>query len=409
MLQRSGRTFKSVLVTGPRQVGKTTVLAETFKGIPQVTFDDKIQLRSAVSDPALFLRDNPPPVILDEVQYATALFPEIKMACDRSKEYGRYFLTGSQQYSLMENVSESLSGRVAIHELQGLSMREIKAVGFNRPFVPTEGYLAERKGSLAPYDDIWQRIHRGSNPELQNPDVDWSAYWSGYIQTYLERDVRRMVNVKDEMAFLTFLTALAVRTGQMLNYSAVADEAGKTVATIKEWTSVLRASGMVHLLQPYSSSALTRAVKTPKVYFRDTGLACYLARWLTPEALRAGAMNGNMFETFVVSEVLKSFSNAGRDHRFSVFYYRGKDKRRVRRDGVTESRESEIDMVIIEDGVLYPIEIKMSANPDASMADAFDVLDLDRTKARGRGTIICLYDRLASLREDLAAVPIEYV
>jgi len=409
VLQRSGRTFKSVLVTGPRQVGKTTVLAETFKGIPQVTFDDKIQLRSAVSDPALFLRDNPPPVILDEVQYATALFPEIKMACDRSKEYGRYFLTGSQQYSLMENVSESLSGRVAIHELQGLSMREIKAVGFNRPFVPTEGYLAERKGSLAPYDDIWQRIHRGSNPELQNPDVDWSAYWSGYIQTYLERDVRRMVNVKDEMAFLTFLTALAVRTGQMLNYSAVADEAGKTVATIKEWTSVLRASGMVHLLQPYSSSALTRAVKTPKVYFRDTGLACYLARWLTPEALRAGAMNGNMFETFVVSEVLKSFSNAGRDHRFSVFYYRGKDKRRVRRDGVTESRESEIDMVIIEDGVLYPIEIKMSANPDASMADAFDVLDLDRTKARGRGTIICLYDRLASLREDLAAVPIEYV
>lgn len=309
----------------------------------------------------------------------------------------------------MDNVTESLSGRIAVHELQGLSMREINAAEINRPFIPTDDYLAERKRSLVPYDDIWQRIHRGFNPELQFREIDWSTYWSSYVQTYLERDVSQMINVKDRTAFMTFMTALAARTGQMLNYSAVADEVGKTAVTIKEWISVLQASGLVFLLQPYGSSALTRAIKTPKIYFHDTGLACYLTRWLTPEALRAGAMNGNMFETFVVSEILKSFSNAGRDPHFSVFYYRGKDKRRIRRDGVTESYESEIDMVIHEDGTLFPVEIKMSANPEAFMANAFDVLDLDRTKKRGKGTIVCMYDKLISLKEGLSAVPIEYI
>ena len=409
ILQKSGRTFKSVLVTGPRQVGKTTTLVETFKGVPRTTFDDKIQLRNALSDPALFLRDNPPPAILDEVQYAPAIFPEIKRVLDDGREYGRYFLTGSQQYNLMENVTESLSGRIAVHELQGLSMREIKGVEFNRHFVPTEEYLSKRKMSLVRYDDIWQHIHRGSNPELQSPEIEWSTYWSSYVQTYMERDVSQMINVKDKMAFITFMTAVAARTGQLLNYSAVAEEVGKTVATIKEWISVLQASGLVFLLQPYSSSALTRAIKTPKIYFRDTGLACYLTRWLTPETIRASAMNGNIFETFVVSEILKSFSNSGQDYRFSVFYYRGKDKRKMRKNGVTESYESEIDLIIHENGVLYPIEIKMSANPDTSMANAFDVLDLDQTKIRGKGAIICLYDKLVNLKEDLLAVPIEYI
>ena len=396
-------------MTGPRQTGKTTILRETFKGIPEVTFDDKLLLRSALEDPALFMRNNPPPAILDEVQYVSPLFPEIKIVCDNTKEYGRYFLSGSQQYNMMKKVSESLAGRVAIHELQGLSMREINRTEFNKPFVPTDDYLAERKGSVVKYEDIWRHLHRGSNPELQNPELNWSTYWSSYVKTYLERDVRQIINVKDETAFITFMTAIAARTGQMLNYSAVADEVGKTAVTIKEWVSVLQASGLVYLLQPYSSSALTRAVKTPKIYFRDTGLVCYLTGWLTPAALRAGAMNGNIFETFVVSEILKSFTNAGRDPRFSVFYYRGKDKKRVRTEGVTESRDNEIDVVILEDGILYPIEIKMTANPKASTAGAFNVLDLDKTKARGKGTIICLYDGLVSLREDLKAVPIEYI
>ena len=409
ILKKSRRTFKSILVTGPRQVGKSTLLTETFTSIPQITFDDKFQLKAAQSDPILFLKDNPSPLILDEIQYVPDIFPEIKRICDKSAKYGQFFFTGSQQYNLMANVSESLSGRVAIHELQGLSMREIKAIDFNRHFVPTDRYFAKRKNCIVPYDNIWQRIHRGFNPELQLKKKDWATYWSGYVQTYMERDVSQLINIKDKMVFITFITAIAARTGQLLNYSAIADEVGKTAATIKEWVSVLQASGLVFLLQPYSSSALSRAIKTPKVYFRDTGLVCYLTHWSTPETLRASMMNGNIFETFVVSEILKSFSNAGFDYRFSVFYYRGKDKKRIRQNGKTESLESEIDLIIYEDGTLYPIEIKMSANPDASMAFAFDVLDLDKTKIRGKGAIICLCDKLSHLKENMLAVPVEYI
>ena len=409
VLLKSGRTFKSVLITGPRQVGKSRLLEETYKELPQVTFDDKFLLKNAKSDPMLFLKNNPPPLILDEIQYVPELFPEIKKLCDNSKTYGRFFLTGSQQYNLMENVVESLAGRVAIHELQGLSMREIKSIDFDKYFIPTEGYFTERKKELVKYDNIWQHIHRGFNPELQFEEKDWTVYWSGYVQTYIERDVSQLINLKDKMSFITFMTAIAARTGQILNYSAIADEIGKTAATIKEWVSVLCASGLVFLLQPYSSSALHRVIKTPKIFFRDTGLVCYLTRWLTPEALKVSAMNGNIFETFVVSEILKSFSNAGMDYRFSVFYYRGKDKKKIQQNGEKEKLEKEIDLIIHENGTLYPIEIKMSANPNVSMASSFEVLDLDKTKKRGKGIILCLYDSLVHLKENLLAVPIEYI
>jgi hypothetical protein len=409
VLKKSWQTFKSVLLTGPRQVGKSTTFEKMFSDVPQITFDDSFQLNAALSDPILFLRDNPPPVSLDEVQYAPDLFPEIKRICDKSKEYGRYLLTGSQRYDLMEAVVESLSGRVAIHELQGLSLREIKKIDFNRHFVPSDEYFAERKKCVVPYDNIWQRIHRGFNPELQFKEKDWQTYWSSYVQTYIERDVSKMINVKDKMSFITFMTAAAARTGQMLNYSSIADEVGKTVTTIKEWMSVLEASGLIYILQPYSSSALTRAIKTPKMFFRDTGLVCYLTRWLTPDTVRVSAMNGFIFETFVLSEILKSFSNSGADPRFSVFYYRGKDKKRVRKNGVEETYTSEIDLIIHEDGVLYPLEIKMTANPTVSAATAFDVLDMDRTKIRGKGTVLCLCEKSAHLKEDLLAIPIEYI
>ncbi|MCL2712742.1 MAG: ATP-binding protein [Methanomassiliicoccaceae archaeon] len=409
VLKKSWQTFKSVLLTGPRQVGKSTTLKEIFSDVPKITFDDGFDLNAALSDPILFLRDNPPPLSLDEVQYAPNIFPEIKRICDRSEQYGRYLLTGSQRYDLMENVTESLSGRVAIHELQGLSMREIKKIDFNRRFVPTDEYLAARKKCIVPYDNIWQRIHRGFNPELQFEEKDWQTYWSGYVQTYIERDVSKIINIKDRMSFITFMTAAAARTGQMLNYSSIADDVGKSVATIKEWMSVLETSGLVFMLQPYGSSALTRAIKTPKMFFRDTGLVCYLTRWLTPDTVRVSSMNGFIFETFVLSEILKTFSNSGTDPRFSVFYYRGKDKKRVRRNGTEESYVSEIDIIIHEDGTLYPIEVKMTARPTAAEAKAFDVLDLDRTKTRGKGIILCLCERPSHLKEDLLAVPLEYV
>ena len=251
------------------------------------------------------------------------------------------------------------------------------------------------------HNDIWQFIHRGSYPALYESDVDWQIFYSSYVQTYLSRDVNDLLKVKNHMKFMRFLTAMAARTGQMLNYSKVAEQADITIATAKEWTSVLEASGLIYIMQPFSNSALTRAIKTPKVYFRDTGLVCFLTKYQTPENAMNGAMAGELFETFVVSEILKSFSNAGLDYRMFVTYYRGKDK--------SEVRESEIDLLIEEGNTIYPIEIKMSANPKLSMTNSFDVIDKIKGKQRGTGTILCMYDSPLWLKERVIALPIEYI
>ena len=205
----------------------------------------------------------------------------------------------------------------------------------------------------------------------------------------------------DSVTFTKFLTVVAARTGEMLNYANIAGEVGVSEPTIKKWISILERTGIVYLLQPYSASALKRAVKTPKIYFRDTGLACYLTRWLTADTLKCSAVAGNMFETFVVSEILKSYSNEGKDYKFSIFYYRGKDK--------NSSSENEIDLVIEEDGILYPVEIKMSGNPKANMGATNQVLDKIENKKRGMGAIVCLIDKKTYLRENLVALPIEFV
>ena len=221
-----------------------------------------------------------------------------------------------------------------------------------------------------------------------------------YVATYLERDINELI-AADSLTFTKFMTSIAARTGEMLNYANIASEVGVSEPTIKNWISVLERTGIVYILQPYSSNALARAIKTPKIYFRDTGLACYLTRWLSPETLMNSAVAGNMFETFVVSEILKSYSNEGRDYRFSIFYYRGKDKR--------ASGENEIDLVIEEDGILYPVEIKMTGNPKAVMGTANQVLDKIPDKKRGTGVILCLIDKKTYLRENLVALPIDYI
>ena len=231
-------------------------------------------------------------------------------------------------------------------------------------------------------------------------DRDWQDYYSSYVATYLERDINELITA-DSMTFTKFMTAAAARTGKMLNYANIASEVGVSEPTIKSWISVLERTGIVYILQPYSASVLNRAIKTPKIYFRDTGLACYLTRWLTAEALKNSAVAGNMFETFIVSEILKTYSNEGKDYRFSIFYYRGKDKK--------ASGENEIDLIIQENGVLYPIEIKMTGNPKASMASANQILDKIPDKKRGMGVILCLIDKKTYLRDNLVALPIEYI
>lgn len=391
---------KVLLLTGPRQVGKSTLLKHEYDNYHYVTFDNDLIRAQARDEQGLFFLNNPTPLIIDEVQKEASILNGIKLRVDASNERGNFLLTGSQKLELMKGVSESLAGRISILELSCLSLREINNISFNKHFVPTLDYISEREKELKKYDNIWKTIHRGMYPELYDTNRDWLDFYASYVNTYLERDVNSNISL-DSVTFLKFLTAVAARTGQILEYASIANEIEVTIPTVKNWISILERTGIIYLLQPYSSSHLTRTIKAPKIYFRDTGLACYLSRWLTPDALAVSAVNGNMFETFVVSEILKSYANEGRDYRFNVFYYRGKDK--------NKTFENEIDLIIEENGTLYPIEIKLTSNPKASMSFANMVLDKVIDKKRGMGAIICLIDAKLYLRENLIALPIEYL
>lgn len=411
IVEQRAKNSKAIMLTGPRQVGKSTLFKHLFSTVNQVTFDDDLLLAQAEDDMNLFLLNNPCPLMIDEVQKCPAIFNKLKITLDNTDTYGNFYLTGSQKLQLMEGVSESLAGRVSVVELDGLSLREIYTVPFTKHFIPTENYLKEREGAIRNYrEKLWETIHRGSYPELySNTDKEWVDFYQSYVKTYLERDVNKLIKAKNHLTFVKFLTCVAARTGQVVNYSNISSEIGVSEVTVKDWISILEKSGLVYILKPYTSSALSRAIKTPKIYFRDTGLCCYLTRWLTPDTLKNGAMAGAMFETFVINEILKSYSNEGLEYDFNVFYYNGKDKKKRKENGEEIEVDGEIDLILQEDGILYPIEIKMSATPKADMASEFDVLDGIPDKKRGMGTIICLYDRKMYLRENLVALPLEYI
>ena len=399
ILKSRVKNSKCTLIVGARQVGKSTLVKREFPEFNRSNFDDRLTRVQAKEEPKLFFLNNPCPLFIDEVQKESSILEEIKLKVDDSDERGQFILSGSQKLELMKGVSESLAGRVSVYELSGLSLRELHQICFNRPFVPKEEYIKAREKELKDYDNIWEIIHRGSYPELYDIERDWQEFYSSYVATYLERDIHELI-AADSITFTKFLTAVAARTGEMLNYKNIAGDVGVSEPTIKNWISILERTGIVFLLQAYSAGALNRAIKTPKLYFRDTGLACYLTRWLTADALKNSAVAGNIFETFVVSEILKSYSNAGKDYRFNIFYYRGKDK--------NASGENEIDLIIEEDGILYPVEIKMSGNPKASMGATNQVLDKIPDKKRGMGIILCLIDKKTYLRENLLALPLEY-
>lgn len=409
IVKHSAETFKAVLVTGARQTGKSTLLKRLFPEVKQVTFDDPFLEEQARNNPDMFMMLNEPPVFFDEIQNVPSLFRYIKMSCDSSEERGLYFLSGSQPFKLMDLVSDSMAGRIAIIELAPLSLREILRSDFREPFLPTLDYLKIRNKTAQNPGNIWNIIHRGGYPELQNPEVDWAIYFASYVKTYLERDVRELAAVQDLDAFRRFMIACAARTGQILNYTNIADEVGKDASTIKNWISILEASGIIYILEPFSSNVLKRALKTPKLYFRDTGLAAYLTRWLTPDTLANGAMSGAFFETFVISEILKSYSNQGLDYRYFVSYYRGKDKRKVSRNGADVVEEAEIDFIIERDGVLYPIEIKKNSKVSADMASAFQILDTIPEKKRGMGAVICMCPAPGLLRENIFQLPYWFI
>lgn len=391
---------KCTLVIGARQVGKSTLIKHEFADYNRANFDDYLTRLQAKEEPKLFFLNNPSPLFIAEVQKEPAILEEIKRIVDESNDRGMFILSGSQKLTLMKGVSESLAGRVSTCELNGLSLREIHHVSFNRHFIPTDEYIKAREKQLVSYDQIWEIIHKGSYPELYDIPRDWQDFYASYLATYIERDIHELISA-DSITFTKFLTAVAARTGEILNYANIAGDVGVSEPTVKTWLSILERTGIIYLLQPYSASVLTRAIKAPKVYFKDTGLACYLSRWLSADALKNSAVAGNMFETFIVSEILKSYTNEGKDYRFQIFYYRGKDKK--------ASMENEIDLIIEENGMIYPIEIKMTGNPKASMASANTVLDKIPDKKRGNGIILCLIDRKTYLRENLIALPITYI
>lgn len=408
-LRKYEKTYKALLVTGARQVGKSTLLKRVFADRRYISLDDPFMEEQAREAGNMFLTLNPPPVTIDEVQRAKELFRYIKIKCDESEKKGLFCLSGSQPFHLMQNVSESLSGRIGIVELSGLSMRESMGDSFNCHFLPTMEYVAERKKSVKQPENIWEIIHRGGYPELQDRDKEWNAFYADYVKTYIERDVRELAAVQDLNTFRQFMIAVAARCGEILNYSSIASEIGKDVGTVKNWISILETSGIIYLLEPYSSGILKRAIKSPKLYFRDTGLVCYLTRWLTPDNLAYGAMSGPVFETFVVSEILKSFSNEGMDYRHFVSYYRGRDKKKVEENGTAREVEAEIDLIIEENGVLYPIEIKKNTEAKAIMTSAFPVLDQIPGKKRGMGAIICNCPDVGALRENVLQIPVWYI
>lgn len=392
---RVSKMFPVLLVTGPRQVGKTTLLqklAEEQKaaGVERkyVTLDDPDARYLAKHDPALFLQRYSPPVLIDEIQYAAELFPYIKMSVDRSKRKGDFWLTGSQAFRLMNNVSESLAGRVGSVNLLGLSDAEIYGTP-SEPFSTDTERLTKRLSVVKPrgLNEIYQRIFKGSMPQLYaDENVDWEIYYRSYVDTYLQRDIRDLAQVADEMQFYSFMTAAAAHTARPVVYEELAAAAGVPAPTAKKWLSILVSSHIAALVQPYHNNALKRVVKMPLLHFLDTGLTAYLLKWGSPEVLERGAMSGAIFESYVFSEIYKSYLNAGKEP--PVFYYRDKDQK-------------EIDLLIYQNGVLSPIEIKKAASPGKGAIKNFHVLDpvskgeffggMESLKTEiGTGSVICM-------------------
>ena len=394
-LKKAEKQTKVILLTGARQVGKTTSIKEIFPDYEYITLDDENELFLALNDRKLFFRDKSFPLIIDEVQYARDLLRAVKQLVDESNDKGRVFLTGSQTYELLSAASESLAGRITILEMSGLSQREVHQVDFSGAFVPTEVYIGNRRKALIPYKDIWTRIQRGSMPELLDEERDAEWFYRDYIRTYLERDVYKIVNIRDEMKFRSFLVSLAARSGSLLIYEDIASDVGIDIKTAQRWTSIVSASGLIKIIHPYYNNAIKRAIKTPKLYFMDTGLLCYLIGWRSAETAKNGAMNGNIFETFVVGEILKSYLNAGKglDH---IYYYRDKDKR-------------EIDLLIEDEDTLYPIEIKKGATIQKDWIASFPVIDKISGKKRGPGAVICQVDKAVPIDETVTALPVEYI
>ncbi|MBP5655100.1 MAG: ATP-binding protein [Clostridiales bacterium] len=387
--------FPVVLVCGARQVGKTTLLkkiAEDKNDIQYVTLDHPRIRELAKTDPELFLQQYSAPVIIDEIQYAPELLPFIKIRVDELKLNGQYYLTGSQMFNMMSNVSESLAGGVGVLSMYSMSRSEIEGRD-SIPFNPStiKGFTSDDTIS-----DVFDKILRGGMPQIiSDPGLSYEDYYGSYLQTYIERDIRDFINVKNEGKFIKFISCVAARTSQEVNLADLAKDVDVDRKTADSWLSILVTSGIVVLLYPYSGNTIKRIVKRPKMYFMDTGLACYLSMWNNARALELSAMAGAMFENYVISEIYKSYANNGIETRSRFTYYR-------------DNNGKEIDLMIIENGMLYPVEIKMNADPGKTALKNFSVLDSLREEI-AEGVVLCMSSSVIPLDAHNKLVPIKAV
>jgi len=387
----------ALCVTGARQVGKSTVLKKLFTDHKELVLDESRLLRLALEQPEEFFVQFPPPVFIDEIQYAPSLFPYEKIYIDKTGAKGAFLLSGSQRYEMMSNMTESLAGRVNLIDLYGLSMREILGDDFREAFMPTQEYLRKRSPKPMSYNEIWDNIWRGFFPEIVESNTDWSRFYSSYVRTYLDRDVSKLAQVGDLLKFEKFMVAMAARTGQLLNITDLAKDTGISQQTAEKWLSVLVASNMVYILKPYHNNVLKRLIKTPKIYFLDTGLASYLIGWDNARVLQNGAMAGAIFESFIVGEIIKSWANTnGVTPSMNLYFYRD-------RDG------NEIDLLIKRNGTLYPVEIKKHINCDKSDIAAFKQLDKIHDMKRGEGCVICMADDVFPITAADRAIGVRYL
>ncbi|EKD77808.1 MAG: hypothetical protein ACD_42C00170G0004 [uncultured bacterium] len=395
-IQAVSKQFRVILLTGPRQVGKTTLLEHVDKKRRSyVTLDDLNVRIAAAKDPATFIERLTLPVLIDEVQYAPALFPYIKMHVDQDKTPGLFWLTGSQQFDMMKNITESLAGRVAVLQLSGISLAEEQNRIHDVPFLPDLKTIRARIKTAKPLTALacFYKIWRGSYPDVVLQDgKNWERFYESYVTTYIQKDVRDYLQINDQVAFHRFMQVAASRTGQLINYRDLANDVGVSEPTIKSWINVLHASGIIYLLQPYFNNRTKRLIKTPKLYFMDTGLCCFLTGWLNADVLERGSMAGSILETYVFSEIIKSYLNCGRTPR--IYFYRDKDMR-------------EIDFLLEENGVIYPIEIKKTASIKNINVN-FDVLKKLKIKI-GRGGVICFVQSPLSLSSDVEAIPVGFI
>lgn len=392
--------YPVLLLTGPRQVGKTTMLEHLIevegKGRKKVSLDDLTLRELAKTDPKMFFQLYQPPLLIDEVQYAPELFPYIKIMVDEHHQPGDFWLTGSQLFKMMEGVQESLAGRVALLHLSPLSQSEIMKRPPEPPFSLELPLLSERQNGrqMLNTPEVFQHIHQGGMPALVTGTYsNASIFYSSYIDTYMERDVRRLSNDIDSLKFLRFLRSVAARTSQQVNYKGIADDAEIDQTTAKNWLHVLEALGIIFLLEPYSNNVLKRTVSTPKLYFYDSGIVCYLTRWSSPETAMEGAMSGALLENYTVAEIIKTYQNAGQEP--FLYYYRDKDAR-------------EIDLILERDGKLFPIEIKKMASPPKKLTKVFDLIDKSPLQ-RGTGAILCMADQLGAFDQNNLIVPISLI